>query len=214
MQSRLFDICSVQPVLDSYGATEPIRQELKLTLPVLAMTVGVIEHERQGCMQSGMDDFIAKPVPPQQLFETLSRYLDRDGAVPSNAAHALQEAVPAMFNPAPLAELVALQEGKLELVGGSLEEAIRQGLGPLDAAHAVWQSGDHVAAAKAMHTLRGGIGSLGGDGSVMVSRQLEQELTTGDDVAIALLIGQARAALQATLDGAQTWLAAASHPDL
>jgi signal transduction histidine kinase/CheY-like chemotaxis protein len=62
------------PVMDGFTATQKIRKELQLTLPVIAMTAGVMESEREQCMQAGMDDFIAKPIDVEQMFATLARY--------------------------------------------------------------------------------------------------------------------------------------------
>jgi CheY-like chemotaxis protein len=45
-----------------------------LTLPVIAMTAGVMESEREQCTHAGMDDFIAKPIDVEQMFATLARH--------------------------------------------------------------------------------------------------------------------------------------------
>ncbi|WP_317204145.1 CHASE domain-containing protein [Janthinobacterium sp.] len=50
------------PVMDGFAATRVIRAELGLALPVLAMTAGVMLSEREQCLDSGMSDFIAKPI--------------------------------------------------------------------------------------------------------------------------------------------------------
>ena len=63
------------PVMDGFTATRLIREELRLRLPVIAMTAGVMESEREECIAAGMDDFIAKPIDVQQMFETIQRHL-------------------------------------------------------------------------------------------------------------------------------------------
>jgi signal transduction histidine kinase/CheY-like chemotaxis protein len=63
------------PVMDGFTATRKIRQELGLTLPIIAMTAGVMESEREQCTSAGMDDFIAKPIDVEQMFATLARHL-------------------------------------------------------------------------------------------------------------------------------------------
>ncbi|TFW19365.1 hybrid sensor histidine kinase/response regulator [Duganella callida] len=63
------------PVMDGFTATRLIRAELGLQLPVIAMTAGVMESEREQCMAAGMDDFIAKPIDVEQMFAILSRHL-------------------------------------------------------------------------------------------------------------------------------------------
>jgi len=63
------------PVLDGVSATRHIRGELGLTLPVLAMTAGVMASERDRCMAAGMDDFIAKPIDVEQMLGVIERHL-------------------------------------------------------------------------------------------------------------------------------------------
>jgi len=63
------------PVMDGFSATRLIREELGLTLPVIAMTAGVMESEREQCIAAGMDDFIAKPIDVEQMFGTIRRHL-------------------------------------------------------------------------------------------------------------------------------------------
>ena len=65
------------PVMDGFTATQQIRNELGLTLPVIAMTAGVMESEREQCAHAGMDDFIAKPIDVEQMLATLARHAAR-----------------------------------------------------------------------------------------------------------------------------------------
>jgi signal transduction histidine kinase/DNA-binding response OmpR family regulator/integral membrane sensor domain MASE1 len=63
------------PEMDGFEATTRIRAELGLTLPILAMTAGVMESEREQCIASGMNDFIAKPIDVEQMLRAISRHL-------------------------------------------------------------------------------------------------------------------------------------------
>ena len=63
------------PEMDGFEATGLIRSELKLTLPVLAMTAGVMASEREQCIASGMNDFIAKPIDVEEMLRTILRHL-------------------------------------------------------------------------------------------------------------------------------------------
>jgi len=76
--SQRFDLVLMDvqmPEMDGFEATMRIRSELKLSLPVLAMTAGVMQSERQQCIASGMNDFIAKPVDIDQMLRTIRRNL-------------------------------------------------------------------------------------------------------------------------------------------
>lgn len=76
--ARRYDVVLMDmqmPVLDGASAARLIRGELGLTLPVLAMTAGVLESERALCVAAGMDDFIAKPIDVEQMLGVIERYL-------------------------------------------------------------------------------------------------------------------------------------------
>jgi PAS domain S-box-containing protein len=63
------------PEMDGHQATRRIRDEARLAgLPIIAMTAHATIEERQRCLESGMNDHVAKPIDPALLFETLARY--------------------------------------------------------------------------------------------------------------------------------------------
>lgn len=63
------------PEMDGFEATGKIRNELGLHLPVLAMTAGVMESEREECIACGMNDFIAKPIDVEDMLRVIARNL-------------------------------------------------------------------------------------------------------------------------------------------
>jgi CheY-like chemotaxis protein len=62
------------PGMDGYTATRIIREELKLGIPVIAMTAHAMEGEKEKCIRLGMDDHIAKPVRESELDRILGNY--------------------------------------------------------------------------------------------------------------------------------------------
>ena len=68
------------PGMDGYEATGELRRRQVLDalgrpLPVIAMTAGAMERDRQQCIDSGMDDYIAKPVKLGDLGAILERWI-------------------------------------------------------------------------------------------------------------------------------------------
>ncbi|MCA6218858.1 PAS domain S-box protein [Ideonella sp. B7] len=71
------------PEMDGNEATRRLRGELGLTqLPVIALTAGALVAERQRALESGMTDFISKPLDPQALIRTLRRRVEAQRGEP------------------------------------------------------------------------------------------------------------------------------------
>ena len=71
------------PVMDGLTATRTIRQsEHGRTLPILAMTANAFGEDRQRCLDAGMNDHVAKPVDPSNLFTMLIKWLPATPPVP------------------------------------------------------------------------------------------------------------------------------------
>jgi PAS domain S-box-containing protein len=64
------------PRMDGYTATVELRKRAQTrATPIIAMTAATFAADRQRCFDSGMDDFIAKPVRAATLQASLNRWL-------------------------------------------------------------------------------------------------------------------------------------------
>jgi signal transduction histidine kinase/DNA-binding response OmpR family regulator len=62
------------PVMDGYTAARLIRDELKLTTPIIAMTAHAFAGEREKCISFGMNDYLAKPIKEEILFALIGSF--------------------------------------------------------------------------------------------------------------------------------------------
>jgi signal transduction histidine kinase/ABC-type amino acid transport substrate-binding protein/ActR/RegA family two-component response regulator len=63
------------PVMDGLATAQAIRRKHGDELPLIAFTAGTMTHERMECLNSGMNDFVSKPVLRAQLIEVLSKWI-------------------------------------------------------------------------------------------------------------------------------------------
>jgi CheY-like chemotaxis protein len=70
------------PIMDGYEATRAIRAaegEGERTA-IVAMTSDTVDSVRDACFEAGMDDYLAKPVRPEDLVTVLERWLPQRDA--------------------------------------------------------------------------------------------------------------------------------------
>ena len=72
------------PVMDGYTATKEIRQNLKMSIPIIAMTAHAMAGQREKCISFGMNDHIFKPIQENDLHRMIARYLG-EGATQKRA---------------------------------------------------------------------------------------------------------------------------------
>ena len=90
------------PKLDGFEATEKLRQDPRFErLPIIAMTANAMASDRERALRAGMNDHVAKPIDPDKLLRTLSRWVSRPGASGST----VEESAPEVSE-----EVVALPE--------------------------------------------------------------------------------------------------------
>ena len=66
------------PILGGIDATEIIRKDLKLDIPIIALTADIIKGVIDKCTDVGMNDYISKPFDPKVLFGKIIKLLKID----------------------------------------------------------------------------------------------------------------------------------------
>jgi CheY-like chemotaxis protein len=70
------------PEMDGFEATAAIRAKESRTgshVPIIAMTAHALKGDRERCLKAGMDDYVAKPIRAQQLFDTIETVVAGSG---------------------------------------------------------------------------------------------------------------------------------------
>ncbi len=199
------------PVMDGFTATRLIRAELGLSLPIIAMSAGVLGSERSACKEAGMDDFIAKPIDVGILLETLRHYLQ--DVLPGTP----QATIPSDSTPAVLRHSELHWRAEQDpLFAATLSDAISsllaRGIAPLQEVRQAVAEGRFDDAGKLLHALRGEIGSLGAERLVESSRKTEAALRMHDLYEINLGLQTTEQDLSDTLHALAEWADTALSP--
>ena len=63
------------PEMDGLEATRQIRKRGFTSVPIIAMTANAMVGDREICIESGMDDYITKPIKREVVFKILEKWL-------------------------------------------------------------------------------------------------------------------------------------------
>jgi len=179
------------PVMNGFEATLSIRLREQSDpagrrLPIVAMTANAMKGDREQCLDVGMDDYIAKPIRPAELFEVIERSAGRDRpAEPANPGAAGTGGASGMSGepePAKVFDAGAFRqnmgdEGLMrELIAAFNDEAE----GMLRKMKAALADCDPKAAHEAAHALKGLVGNYSARRSLDRAAQLTAA-ARGDD---------------------------------
>ncbi len=165
------------PELDGFEATAAIRAREGGTqrVPIIAMTASALKGDRERCLAAGMDDYIAKPIQPDDLDTALQRWLrPRPGSAPlgrpviDHATLIDHSALLARLDgdTALLKEMTALFLSDCPRLLSDLEAAVASGVAPR--------------IERAAHALKGAVANFDAKAAYDVALQLEGLARAGD----------------------------------
>jgi two-component system sensor histidine kinase/response regulator len=198
VQQRSFDAVLMDmqmPVMDGVTATREIRKLPAFSaLPIIAMTANAMQSDRQRCMDSGMNDFVTKPIDPETLAGTVRTWVERAGRARETAAVSPAIAPPAIAAPAAACDADLVCPALRNVPGLDVTTGLRRMMNkkPLylamlkryvqsqrDCPAQLWQAtemADWATAERLAHTAKGLAGNIGADALATTAEALENTL--------------------------------------
>jgi two-component system, sensor histidine kinase and response regulator len=214
LKSRPYDLVLMDvqmPEMDGLEATRQIRRmmndECKMMktetscdpfithhssfrIPVIALTAGATQRDREKCFAAGMDDFVTKPVKPKKLGRILQKWL---GMAPEN--HAIEhdqdheeQTVPGLERDSGRdAALVFDRASMLEFMSGDEENArsimsifLQDMPDQMQSIRELTEQGDARRAGDQAHKIKGAAGNVGGMALHATAYAMETAGRSGD----------------------------------
>jgi two-component system sensor histidine kinase/response regulator len=157
------------PVMDGVSATIEIRKDPQFeTLPIVAMTANAMQQDKEICMKAGMNDYLTKPIDPDELFRVLLKWIKpQKFAVPLDLSdsHFQSKELPALIPP--IIDGLDLQFGLRPVLGDiamyykMLSRYCANQKNTLQAIHTALDFNDFNLAEQLAHSTKGASGNIG-----------------------------------------------------
>jgi signal transduction histidine kinase/DNA-binding response OmpR family regulator/HPt (histidine-containing phosphotransfer) domain-containing protein/HAMP domain-containing protein len=169
------------PEMDGFAATREIRNSKSdiRNVPIIAMTALAMKGDRERCLEAGMDDYISKPIEPQQLVKKIETWVDIDNkGGPSTERDAGQHSGPPPKShdspPIDLDKAVERAMGDRVFLERMLQEFLTQVPAQIQALRTALKQGDGETVERRAHTLKGAAANLSANQVAAAALRLEQ----------------------------------------
>ena len=159
------------PVMDGVTATREIRKEERFKdMPVVAMTANAMQGDRERCLAAGMNDHVAKPIEPEDLWKALLKWIKP--RYPA-AAGAQDADLPSGIDGLDMVNGLRRVLGKKPLYLSMLRKFVAgQKSAPAEILKAL-EGDDWDTAERLVHTLKGVSGYIGATGLQQLAEKIE-----------------------------------------
>ena len=165
------------PVMDGVTATQEIRKEERFKdLPVVAMTANAMQGDRDRCLAVGMNDHVAKPIEPEDLWKTLLKWIKprHSAAAAEVKPQAAQDAdLPSGIEGLDMANGLRRVLGKKPLYLSMLRKFVAGQKSATAEILKALEGDDWGTAERLAHTLKGVSGNIGATGLQQLAEKIE-----------------------------------------
>ncbi|MDE2586361.1 MAG: response regulator, partial [Betaproteobacteria bacterium] len=171
------------PEMDGYEATRILREEMGITLPIIAMTANALPADRAACLAAGMNDHVGKPINISELVATILRHCRHDSVGETRTRGALDPSLPPLPAGFDLANALARLDQNRPLFAKLVRQFASDQGALLTRAYQALRQGDRAAASRELHTLKGLAATLGAQSLAHSAAETEARLKAGTESA-------------------------------
>ncbi len=169
LRKQKFDVILMDiqmPEMDGIEATKIIRNELKLSIPIIALTANAFKTEIEKCREAGMDDYITKPFDENSMIETIAKHVTENNTLLSE-----NETNNKLYN---LNSLYDLDKGNEGFIDSMLEMFVEQTIEILEKVKEKIASNDFMEVYHLVHEMKPSIQMFGIVSMVDKVKELEK----------------------------------------
>jgi two-component system sensor histidine kinase/response regulator len=167
------------PVMGGYEATRLLRNDKNYAdIPIIAMTAHAMHGAKEECLEAGMNDYISKPIDPDQLYTVIARWITPQATdqipspIPQDSVHHLPESLSGIDIKTGLQRL----NGNESLYARLLFDFHDKYSSAIEDIHHALDQEDFETAVRFVHTLKGVAGNLSIPGVYGAARNIEDTM--------------------------------------
>jgi CheY-like chemotaxis protein len=174
------------PIMGGYEATHYIREKLnQKDIPIIALTAHAISTEREKCLQTGMNDYVTKPIDESKLFKALIRLIAPGERVapekfPDHCEDAYKTQLPQYLPGIDLISGLNRMSGNHKICKNSLITFFKKNQDVDSKIISALEQADYEKAARISHSIKGVSGNIGVNQIFDIAGKLESLIQKGD----------------------------------
>jgi two-component system sensor histidine kinase/response regulator len=177
------------PVMDGLTATREIRKlDQFKDLPILAMTANAMDQDKEKCAEAGMNDHVAKPIDPDDLFNALLKWIKpktsflekeatQNKVIDTVGEQSVLESIEGLDTKLGLKRVM----GKMPLYLNMLKKYVETGHAAVSDLRNALAINDQEVAERVAHTFKGVNGNIGASSLQAMAGSIEKLVKTNHD---------------------------------